>query len=200
MTPEHLIAFNAVLIAAILSPGAAFLMAVRTSVASGRRAGILTGLGLGLAASFWTLAALLGLEGVFTLFPWTYTTLKLGGALYLIYLGIKTWRGANAPLTADAKPARRAFVEGLLVNAANPKSMLFAAAVIVVVFPEPLSARDIALVWANHLALEIAFYTLCALLLSAPVARGQYLRLKPLLDRFAAALLGGFGLKLLLQR
>ena len=42
--------------------------------------------------------------------------------------------------------------------------------------------------------------TACALILSAPAARTQYLRAKPLLDRTAALLLGALGLKLLLQR
>lgn len=200
MTPESLLAFNAVLIAAIVSPGAAFLMAVRTTVTSGRRAGLLTGLGLGLMASLWTLAALLGLEAVFALFPWAFTVIKLGGAIYLIYLAVQTWCGAHKPPSADVKHARRAFAEGLLVNLGNPKSVLFAAAVIVVVFPAGLSGAEIALIWANHLLLEILFYTTCAFALSAPVARVQYLRLKPLLDRIAALLLGGFGLKLLLQR
>ncbi|QUJ77832.1 LysE family transporter [Sulfitobacter albidus] len=200
MTVESLLAFNAVLIASILSPGAAFLMAVRTTVAAGRRAGVVTGLGLGLMASLWTLAALLGLEAVFTLFPWAFTALKIGGAAYLMYLAVMTWRGADRSLSADVKPARRAFAEGMLVNLGNPKSVLFAAAVIVVVFPGDLSGREIALVWANHLVLEIVFYTACAFVLSAPLARAQYLRLKPLLDRAAALLLGGFGLRLLLNR
>ncbi len=200
MTIDHMLAFNAVLIAALLSPGAAFLIAVRTTVANGRRAGIMTGLGLAVTASVWSLAALLGLDAVFTLFPWTYAALKLGGAVYLIYLALKTWRHARAPLNDAAKPARRAFAEGMLVNLGNPKSMLFAAAVIVVVFPMDLAARDIALITANHLLLEVLFYSFCALSLSAPVARTAYLRAKPILDRIAAVMLGGFGLKLLLQR
>ncbi len=200
MSIDQLLAFNVVLLAAILSPGAAFLFAARTSVASGRRAGILTGLGLGLMASLWTLAALLGLDAVFALFPWAYGMLKTGGALYLMYLAYKTWRRAKVPLYSDAKPARRAFLDGVLVNLGNPKAMLFAAAVIVVVFPQALPPTDIALVMLNHLVLEILFYTTCALVLSAHTARLRYLKAKPILDRTAALLLGGLGLKLLLQR
>ncbi len=200
MTLEHIIAFNAVLIVSILSPGAAFLMAVRSSVSNGRRAGIATGLGLGLMASLWTLAALLGMDAVFTLFPWAFAILKIGGALYLIYLAVMTWRGAHKPLTSSVKPQGRAFIDGFLVNLGNPKSVLFAAAMLVVVFPPNLSAPQIAFVTLNHLTLEILFYTACAFILSAPAARARYLRAKPTLDRTAALLLGGLGLKLLLQR
>lgn len=200
MTFEHLIAFNAVLIVSILSPGAAFLMAVRSTVANGRRAGIATGLGLGIMASLWTLAALLGMDAVFTLFPWAFAALKIGGAAYLIYLAIKTWRSASTPLGNAPKAQGRAFIDGFLVNLGNPKSVLFAAAVLVVVFPANLTATEIALITLNHLTLEILFYTACAFILSAPVARARFIRIKPVIDRSAAVLLGGLGLKLLLQR
>jgi threonine/homoserine/homoserine lactone efflux protein len=200
MTLEHIIAFNAVLIISILSPGAAFLMAVRSSVSNGRHAGIATGLGLAVMASLWTLAALLGMDAVFTLFPWAFATLKIGGAAYLVYLAVMTWRGAKQPLTASTKPQGRAFVDGFLVNLGNPKSVLFAAAVLVVIFPPNLTGFEIAYVTLNHLILEILFYTCCAFILSAPAARSRYLRAKPTLDRISALLLGGLGLKLLLQR
>ena len=200
MTLEHIIAFNAVLIVSILSPGAAFLMAVRSSIANGRTAGIATGLGLGLMASLWTLAALLGMDALFALFPWAFALLKLAGAAYLIYLAVNTWRGAAKPLGTVPKTRERAFIDGFLVNLGNPKSVLFAAAVLVVVFPPDLSLSQIALVTLNHLALEILFYTACAFILTAPVARARFIRAKPAIDRAAALLLGGLGLKLLLQR
>lgn len=200
MSWESLLAFNVVLIAAIASPGAALLFAIKTSVSAGRAAGIATGFGLATMAATWTLAALLGLESVFALFPWAYTFLKIGGALYLIYLAIMTWRGAKAPTGEAATPRGRAFVDGLLVNLANPKSVLFAAAVIVVVFPQGLRAHEITLIVANHWLLEVIFYTAFATLLSSPSARRGYLRAKPVLDRIAATLLGALGLRLLIER
>lgn len=200
MTFEALIAFNLVLLAALASPGAAMLFVIKSTVTSGRRAGILTGIGLGLAAGCWTLAAFLGLESLFALFPWAYVTLKIGGALYLIYIAVQTWRHAHATLTDTSPPAARSVAAGMLVNFGNPKSMLFAAAVILVVFPKGLSAAEISLVILNHITLEFLFYGLFATLLSAPTARSGYLRLKPVFDRVAATLLGAFGLRLLIER
>jgi len=200
MSWESLLAFNIVLMAAIASPGAALLYFIKTTVASGRTAGMATGIGLGTAAALWTLAALLGLETVFALFPWTYTVLKTAGAIYLIYLAVQTWRHARDPV--PAAPARHgtSLLSGFLVNAGNPKSMLFAAAVIVVVFPQGLSTPEIALIVANHLLVELAFYALCACALGSETARRGYLGLKPLFDRIAATLLGALGLRLLLER
>ena len=200
MSWESLLAFNLVLIAAIASPGAALLYFIKTTVASGRAAGMATGLGLGTAAALWTLAALMGLETLFALFPWTYTFLKIAGALYLIWIAVQTWRHARDPLPAAPARHGKSAMAGFLVNAGNPKSMLFAAAVIVVVFPQGLTAPQIALIVANHFVVELAFYALFAFALGSGPARRGYLGLKPVLDRIAATLLGALGVRLLLER
>ncbi|MEP5732599.1 MAG: LysE family transporter [Sulfitobacter sp.] len=200
MSWESMLAFNLVLLAALASPGAAMLFMIKTTVSSGRTAGVLTGFGLASAAGCWTLAAFLGLETLFQLFPWAYTTLKIGGALYLIWIAVQTWRHANTPLSDVARPRVRSFASGMLVNFGNPKSMLFAAAVILVVFPKTLSATEVAFVVLNHLTLELLFYSLFATLLSAAPARRGYLSLNPIFDRIAATLLGAFGLRLLIER
>lgn len=200
LTLADLLAFNAVLIAAIMAPGAALLYFLKTTVASGRTAGIATGVGLGTAAALWTLAALLGLETIFAVFPWTYTALKIGGALYLIWIAVQTWRNAGLPLDDSPTPHGKAILSGMLLNLGNPKSMLFAAAVIVVIFPQGLAAADIAVIVANHFMLEVAIYSIFAILLGTPAARQSYLGLKPVFDRIAATLLGAFGLHLILEK
>lgn len=200
LTLTDLLAFNTVLLGALLSPGAAMLFITRATVTGGRAAGIATGVGLGTAAALWTLAALLGLEAVFKLFPWTYTALKIGGALYLIWIAIQTWRHAHDPLGDAPAPRGRAILSGLVLNFGNPKSMLFAAAVIIVVFPQGLAAPDIALIMLNHWLLELIFYTGLACVLSTPHVRDGYINLKPFFDRIAATLLGALGLRLILEK
>ena len=200
LTLAELVAFNTVLLAALLSPGAAMLFITKATVTGGRAAGIATGLGLGTAAAMWTLAALLGLEAVFTLFPWTYTALKIGGALYLIWIAIQTWRHARDPLGEAPTPRGRAVLSGMILNFGNPKSKLLAAAVIVVVFPQGLAPADIAVIVLNHWLLELIFYTGLALALSTPHVRRGYVSLKPVLDRIAATLLGALGLRLILEK
>ena len=195
-----LLAFNAVLAAALLSPGPALLFALRTALADGRASGIAAGLGLGAVAAGWTLAALLGLEGLFTVFPRAYALLKTAGAIYLLYIAFTAWRGAKDPAGASARPRGRAFVDGALINLGNPKSVLFAASVLVVIFPKGLSTAEIALIVANHAVVEWLFYGIFAALLSGASARRAYLGAKPVIDRGAALLMGALGLKLLLDR
>ncbi|MBT8475239.1 MAG: LysE family translocator [Alphaproteobacteria bacterium] len=200
MGPEHLIAFNLALLAAMASPGPALLLAIKNTLTGGRAAGIATGLGLGLVASLWTLAALLGLDGLFTLFPWAYTTVKVAGAIYLLYIAWKTWAGARAPLPESPDAARRAFLSGALVNILNPKSVLFAAAVLVVIFPQGLSLTQKLAIAGNHLLVEIIVYSLFATALSRGPVRRAYLGAKPGIDRVTALILGGLGARLLTDR
>ncbi|NCW17457.1 MAG: LysE family translocator, partial [Rhodobacteraceae bacterium] len=58
MTAEHLVAFNIVLFASMLSPGPALLMVVRQTLELGFSVGFKTGIGLGTMAAFWTMCAL----------------------------------------------------------------------------------------------------------------------------------------------
>ncbi len=200
MTLEHLIAFNLALFAAIASPGPALLMAVHKTLNRGRTAGFSVGCGLGLMAATWTLMALLGLEIVSSMFPWAYTVTKLGGALYLIYLAWGMWTGARKPLQASETPHTLTFRQGLLINLLNPKSVLFSAAVLVIIFPPELGILEKSLIVLNHFAVEIIFYGLLAVFLSTPPVSRQYMRAKFYIDRVAAAVLGALGIRLLTDR
>ncbi|MEM6759661.1 MAG: LysE family transporter [Pseudomonadota bacterium] len=201
ITLTQLAAFNITLLAAMAAPGPAFLIALRNTVRGGRRAGILTGIGLASVAAIWTGCALLGLAALFELVPWLYFAVKVAGALYLIFLAWGLWRDARAPLGQDhATKYARPLRQGMLVNLANPKSVLFAGAVIVVIFPSGLSATASLLIVFNHLCVEIAVYTLMALLLSTPASQRSYLRVKTWADRLAGLILGAIGLRLLIER
>lgn len=197
----HIAAFNLTLLAAIAAPGPALLYLTRTSMAHGRRAGIMAALGLAVMAAAWTLAALLGLQVFFDVFPWAQIAMKTTGGAYLIYIAISTWRGANTPL--DAAPqvsSHKHFIGGILVNLSNPKSILFASAVIVAIFPLTLSLGEKTIILLNHLAVEVIVQPALAVLLSTMVVRTRYLNAKTTLDRIAATVMGGLGLRLLLDR
>lgn len=201
MDLAHILAFNIALAAAIASPGPAFLVSVKTTLTAGRRAGLAVGAGLGLVAALWTLAALMGLEIVFTAFPWAYVAVKTLGALYLLYIAYGMWKGAREPLpTSEVKPARHAFLQGLMINLMNPKSVLFAAAVLVVIFPPNMTLAQKGAIFANHLIIELIFYSLLAFGMSTTTARNAYLRAKTHLDRVAALVLSALGLRLLFGR
>ena len=197
----HIIAFNLALLAAIASPGPSLLFLIKSTLAGGRRVGMSAAAGLATMAALWTLMALLGLDGLFQVFPWLYIILKTLGAAYLIWIAISTWQNANAPVSAASAPEnRQAFLSGFLVNLGNPKSVFFSAAVLVVIFPASLSTAEKALIFANHLGVELIVQPTLAIFLSTRVVSRKYLSAKPLLDRFTATILGGLGLRLLLSK
>lgn len=200
MDIEHILAFNLALGAALLSPGPAFLVTVQTTLSSGRRAGMAVGLGLGLTAASWTLAALLGLNALFDAFPWAYAGAKTLGALYLLFIAWKMWTHAEKPVDLQARPARRAFRSGLLINLLNPKAMIFAAAVLVVVLPKEITPLEQGAVVANQLSVELVFYSAVAFAMSTGAVSRAYLAAKRWIDRISGAVLGALGARLLTEK
>ncbi|WP_282094193.1 LysE family translocator [Epibacterium ulvae] len=200
MELTHILAFNLALFAAMISPGPAFLVVVQNTLSSGRRAGGATGFGLACVAALWTTAALLGLDVVFTLFPWAYVVVKTIGALYLLYVAYATWQNARKPVVDNAKPMHHAFRQGLMVNALNPKSVLFAAAVLAVIFPSNMSLWENGFIIVNHFVFEVVFYTLLAFVMSRKAVSKGYVSAKMYIDRMSALVLGLLGGRLLLDR
>ena len=200
MTIEHVVAFNLALVAAILSPGPALLVAMQSTLEAGRRAGVAAGVGLGLMAATWTLVALLGLEAVFHYVPWAYIAAKTAGAVYLLYIAYRMWVGASRQPVSKRLSVENSFRTGILINALNPKSVLFAAAVLLVVLPSVRSSLDNVLIVFNHLVVEIVFYTGLAYAVGTTAFRTRYLGAKLYVDRLAACVLGLLGVRLLLSR
>ena len=197
----ELVAFNAILLAAWISPGPAMLIAMHANLTNGRLAGIAAGLGLATTASLWTLAALLGLDALFTAVPLAYSVMKVLGGLYLMWVAVQTWRSAAAPLGATKPQGQgRAFRRGLLSNLYNPKAVLFSAAALALVVPKDISPAGIGIVTLNHFLFEVFLYTLLAFVLSTPMVQRGYLSAKRWIDRVAASLLGALGLRLLIER
>jgi len=197
---ENILYFNLALIVAMLSPGPAFLLSIQTTLSSGRSAGISLGCGLALMASIWTGSALLGLETVFYLFPWAYSLIKVIGALYLIYIALQMWRGSKKKLTEKNKKQNSySFRQGILVNVLNPKSVLFAASVLVLIFPPNMSLVDNMCVVLNHFIVEVIFYTCLAFTMSIDSIRLGYMNLKQYIDRTSSVVLGSLGLRILID-
>jgi threonine/homoserine/homoserine lactone efflux protein len=109
----------------ILTPGPTMLMTLTNAVNHGpwRALASLSG---ALAANFAIMMlAALGLGAVLAASEAAFTTLKVVGAVYLVWLGVRTFR-SGAPLAAGGRPRGRSlFMQGVLVGASNPKSLLF---------------------------------------------------------------------------
>jgi threonine/homoserine/homoserine lactone efflux protein len=120
----------AALVLAVTPGPGIFYVAART-LAGGRAEGVASSFGTGLGGMVHVLAGSLGVSAIVLASAELFTALKLIGAAYLIWLGIRTFqsarREASATLDTKARPmgARRAFHEGVLVEALNPKTAAF---------------------------------------------------------------------------
>ncbi|MEZ5932214.1 MAG: LysE family translocator [Alphaproteobacteria bacterium] len=138
MPPEILLAYTAACIAVVIVPGPSVTVIIANSLRHGTRAGIWTDIGTqaGLATMLLVLAA--GLSTIVNHLGWIFDWLRLIGAAYLIWLGIKLWRSRTATSsTSVAVPSknggasdRRFFWQGFLVLWSNPKALLFFGAFI----------------------------------------------------------------------
>jgi threonine/homoserine/homoserine lactone efflux protein len=111
----------------IVTPGPTMLMTLSNSLALGP-ARALASLGGALAASFGIMVlSALGLGALLAASATAFTVLKVTGAAYLIWLGIRTFRGTGSlDFSGTAAPGRGSlFMQGVLVGASNPKSLLF---------------------------------------------------------------------------
>jgi len=123
--------FLASCVALNVMPGPDTVYIVTRSVAQGRRAGLLSSWGLCTGALVHTLAAALGLSAVLAASAQAFTLVKYAGALYLIYLGARTFfEGGGGLLEADRRlqvPASggKIFLQGIVVDLLNPKVALF---------------------------------------------------------------------------
>ena len=115
-------------ISLLLIPGPAVLYVITRSIHQGRRAGIVSMMGLHVGTLFHVTAAALGLSAILVSSALAFSVVKLLGAGYLIYLGVRTLMTREETAEADAvRPAslRRVFSQGVVVNVLNPKLALF---------------------------------------------------------------------------
>lgn len=112
----------------LIIPGPAVLYIVTMSVTQGRRAGIVSMLGIHVGTLFHVAAAALGISALLATSAFAFSMVKYAGAAYLIYLGIQKFfdnKPSRKIANSGPKPLRALFLEGIFVNILNPKTALF---------------------------------------------------------------------------
>jgi len=126
--PSRLGLFVVAALVLLLTPGPAVLYIVTRAVDQGRRAGLVSVLGVHAGTLVHVAAAAAGLSAVLAASATAFSVVKYLGAAYLIYLGVRQLLSrVIEPTKVTAAPARlaRAFVDGFIVNVLNPKTALF---------------------------------------------------------------------------
>jgi threonine/homoserine/homoserine lactone efflux protein len=123
--------FVATALLLLITPGPAVLYIVTRSVEQGRRAGLMSMLGICTGTLVHVAAAALGISALLVTSPHAFTVLRYLGAAYLVVLGIQTLAKRDSPpgdVAVERASLRRIFVQGVIVNLLNPHTVLFSFA------------------------------------------------------------------------
>lgn len=134
MAFENYLLFLAVSLLPAISPGPGMLLALTNALRFGSRATVYSALGNSLGLILLGFAVAFGLAAVFAVSVLAFTIIKILGAAYLIYLGVKLWRDGKSlslPGTDEVcfSPGRL-FRQAFLVSITNPKALILIAALI----------------------------------------------------------------------
>jgi len=191
----------------VVTPGPDIALVTRNALSRGRRAALLTAMGIETGLVVWTAASVLGLAALLAASALAFTVVKLAGAAYLVYLGLRTLlslRGSatTAPssspsLAQGTVPEGSPFQQGLLSNLLNPKIAVFFTSLIPqFVTPGPSATLESLVLAGIFMSLGLVWLTAYALVASTA---GHVLRQPPvkrLLDAITGTVLVGFGVRL----
>jgi len=212
----RLIAFAGLALVLVLTPGANIMLVIRSSLGGGPRAGIAAALGIALGHFVHASASALGLSLLLRTSDAAFTVMKILGAAYLAYLGVRSLlaarhgrartfdavEGEEAEVRSEAptpRRSRRFLLDGFLCNVLNPKVALFYLALLPqFVDPgEPVLAKSLLLAGV-HACISVSWQSV----LSLSLGRMRPWLARPVVYRSLEALTGcllvGFGIRLAL--
>jgi len=190
-----------------LVPGQDTMFIISRSLTGGLRSGIGAALGVSSGCVCHTVMATLGLSAVLAASPAAFTAVKLLGAIYLAYLGIRLLRKKNAadepqtvsPASGPAGAWSSPFVQGLLTNVLNPKVALFFLAFLPQFIDPASTTKTLAFLFLGATFIAIGTIWCLVLAIGAARLRSLFLRrpaFRTLIDRAAGVLFLALGARL----
>ena len=202
--PAKFVLFVGVAWVLIITPGPDMLYVISRGVTQGRRAGMLSALGVICGILVHTTAAAFGLTLILQTSASAFLIVKTLGAIYLIYLGVKSWRDKSTFSVQTSAPSlsfQRVFWQGVLSNVLNPKVAIFFLAFLPQFVDKGSGNVPFQMVM---LGLTFACFGLCFLLVIGYSSGkiGRLLTRRPqyaeFLQRLAGGILIGLGIRLAL--
>ena len=197
---NEIIAIVMITVLAVISPGADFALVSRNSYLYGRQSGLYTAYGIACAVWIHIGYSVFGLSVLKHYLPNLLSVIQYVGALYLIYIGYKTF--IQLPVVEQSAVSfvqrKQAFRQGFLTNSLNPKTTLF----VMSIFAQLLSNQSQMLSLIGYgvfiSASHLIWFMLVAFFCSTPAIRNQILQQQKTINRIIGAILSCLGLGLLL--
>jgi len=165
--PLNLWAFSAITAPLVATPGASTAVVLRNSLAGGIRSGVATALGTNSGSLCYGLLTAFGLSAALGRWPLVWVALRIGGAVYLAWLGLRSLNRARTYTQLDAvvrtvlppPPLSRSAREGFLTNALNPSLATFYLVILPQFIPrEAPFARSAFVLSAIHIGMALTWH------------------------------------------
>ncbi|NYD50972.1 threonine/homoserine/homoserine lactone efflux protein [Actinomadura luteofluorescens] len=191
-----------------ITPGVDTMLVVRTTVAGGRRTGLLASAGVVTGLLCWALMSAIGLTAMLAASRLAFDAVRLAGACYLLWLGLRAlWTARRrAPGASEERPpapaiGRAAFRAGLTTNLLNPKVGVFYMSLLPQFVPDGASVFWTSMLFAAVHAAESLLW-LAVIVAAAGAARRALTRpaVKRRLQQVTGLAFIGFGVRLAVDR
>jgi threonine/homoserine/homoserine lactone efflux protein len=199
----HLGAFLALASVIVAIPGPSVMLIVKSTILRGRRAAMLVAVGVLCGDLVWAAAAVGGITALIVASRPAFEVLRLAGAAYLVYLGLRLLlaRGTHldvrqTPDLAGGRRSHRAFGEGLLCELSNPKTLVVFTSVVPQFLSHHAPAGEVAIFGLLFAVLGFFSLTIYAAVLAVTRHAVRRRRLGDLLLRASGGLLMFFGIGL----
>jgi RhtB (resistance to homoserine/threonine) family protein len=196
----EMVAVAVITVLAVIAPGADFAMIVRNSYLHGRRTGLFAALGVAAGVLVHVTYTMFGVGLLIASSTFLFTLIKLIGAAYLIYVGVRTFRtgeGVEIDLTGSTELTPLAALRtGFLTNVLNPKTTLFVVSTFAqVVGPGTPVYQQVGYGLFMSLA-HLLWFGVVAVFFSHDRMRTLMLRGQKVLNKVIGSVLAGLGVSL----
>jgi threonine/homoserine/homoserine lactone efflux protein len=186
----------------VVAPGPSFAVIVNQSIRHGRRAGLLVVAGNTTALTFWATASAFGLTVLIRTSVVAFTVLKVAGAAYLCFLGIRTLLRSRkqgdlaAPEQSPARTGWAAYRAGVLTNLTNPKAAVLYLALLPQFLPHDSGFGDVFWLAGVQMSISASWYVLVVLAVAGVRRLLARSKVRMWLDRATSIVLIGLGIRL----
>lgn len=186
------------------NPGANLFVVVQTSLSSGRRAGVCTGLGVALGDAIYSGLGLFGMVALMTQFESLFSLIKIAGGLYLLWYAYGVVRNQNDVQISALHtpfPGKGAvfFRRGLITDLSNPQTVLFFISIFSVTLSADTPIWAKLLTWAGIVLSSVLWRIFLSQAFSLSVVRRAYSRIQRVASKIIGAVVGIFALRLIYE-
>ena len=190
----------------LMMPGPDFIMAIKNSLTYSRKTGILTGIGISLGMATHIFYCMAGLAILISQSTLIFNVIKLLGAGYLIFIGLKTIFSKSSDIEVNEKKQKNdissfeAIKSGFLTNVLNPRATLFFLSLFTVVI-SPETPNIVLGILAVIMVLNtILWFSLVAIFLNLEKIRIAFGKFQRVLNKILGSFLVGLGIKIALSQ